>query len=304
MANRHVEFPENQRFPDGFRILQGTQEYITYRQHSSIRIWYSEIEGEFKLHTHSAVEIIMPIRGESVYDLPGRQYRVHPGEILIIPSDLPHALTESKDIVRYLVLFEPNLLMDLRDSSRIAELMRSPLYLREPSELREQTARLLRQTVNCYEQQEPMWNTQCYAYLMQMYALLGRNYLLNTGPQREPGGRTIDTAIMNSVITFINERYMDNLTLEDAALFAGFSRCYFSRVFKRFVGVSFSEYLLQRRINAAANLLIRTERPIGEIAKAAGFGSVSSFNRIFRERKNCTPTEFRTMNGARSTAAV
>jgi AraC-like DNA-binding protein len=125
-----------------------------------------------------------------------------------------------------------------------------------------------------------------------MYALLGRHYLETAGPQHA-SQHSIDPAIMNSAITYINEHYMDEMSLEDAALFAGFSKYYFSRMFKQFSGISFSEYLTTKRLNVASDLLVRTNQPIREIAVSSGFGSTATFNRVFREYKNCTPSQFR-----------
>ena len=286
------------RFPDGFRILQGTQEYITYIEHSSIRVWPSDVAGYFPTHTHSAIEIILPHQGVSIYHLANEAYHVHPGEILIVPSGCAHSLTESHDTRRYLLLFEPNPLQNLRDMPSISAMMQKPIYLREDSEFRQEIEELLMQVVNCYMQREPLWNTQCYSYLMQMYALLGRHYLRATEPRHYAASHRIDSEIMNSTITYINEHYMDDVSLEDVAVFAGFSKCYFSRAFKQFSSMSFSEYLTRKRLNVATDLLVRTRQSVKEIARASGFGSMATFNRIFREHKHCTPTQFRAIYGS------
>lgn len=283
---------ERSRFPDGFRILQGRQEYITYMEHSSIRIWASDVATHYDYHCHSAVEVILPDRGESVYQTQEEVYRVKPGEVLILPSGCMHSLTESPETKRYLLLFEPNPLMNLRDISSISTMMQQPIYLTADSELADGVKQILYQVVTCYFQKEPLWNTVCYSYLLQLYALLGRHYLEIAGPQH-PSRHSIDPAIMNSAITFINEHYMDEMSLEDAALFAGFSKYYFSRMFKQFSGISFSEYLTRKRLNVATDLLVRTDQSIREIALASGFGSMATFNRIFRAQKNCTPSQYR-----------
>lgn len=283
---------ERSRFPDGFRILQGRQEYITYMEHSSIRIWASDVATHYDYHCHSAVEVILPDRGESVYQTQEEVYRVKPGEVLILPSGCMHSLTESPETKRYLLLFEPNPLMNLRDISSISAMMQQPIYLTADSELADGAKQILYQVVTCYFQKEPLWNTFCYSYLLQLYALLGRHYLEIAGPQH-PSRHSIDPAIMNSAITFINEHYMDEMSLEDAALFAGFSKYYFSRMFKQFSGISFSEYLTRKRLNVATDLLVRTDQSIREIALASGFGSMATFNRIFRAQKNCTPSQYR-----------
>ena len=58
-------------------------------------------------------------------------------------------------------------------------------------------------------------------------------------------------------------------------------------------GISFSEYLTRKRLNVATDLLVRTDQSIREIALASGFGSMATFNRIFRAQKNCTPSQYR-----------
>ena len=287
------ESNEHARFPDGFRILQGKQEYITYLDRSSIRIWPSNVEAHYDHHMHSAVEIVMVDRGTSAYYLQDEVFQVRSGEVLIIPSGCLHALTESQDTLRNLLLFEPNPIMSLRDIPSMNALLQRPVYLHGGTELQQKARALLSQTVECYQQKEPMWNTQCYSYLLQMYALLGRQYLRATAPEEYVEKRSIDPAIMNSAMTYINEHYMNDISLEDVAVFAGFSKYYFSRMFKQFSGVSFSEYLTAKRLNVASDLLVRTNQPIREIAVSSGFGSTATFNRVFRDSKNCTPSQFR-----------
>lgn len=286
------------RFPDGFRIMQGTQEYITYLDHSSIRVWYSDVPAHFDMHSHSAVEIILPQKGVPVYHLKDKDYAVQPGEILIIPSDCPHALTEPEDLSRHLLLFEPGPLTLMRDLPNLSEMMRQPILLRGHSEWQQAVGRLLMQVVDCYFRKEPLWNTECYSYLMKAYALLGRYHLRIGTPPRHAGSRKIESAIMNSAITFINEHYMEDISLEDVAVFAGFSKCYFSRLFKQFCSLSFSEFLTRKRLNVAAELLIHTRLPVKEIVVSSGFGSIAAFNRVFKAHKQCTPTQYRLIYGS------
>ena len=297
-GKKKTETAHQPRFPDGFRILQGKQEYITYVEYSSIRIWPSNVAAHYDPHMHSAVEIILPERGVSMYSLQEETYQVRPNEVLIIPSGCLHALTETPETMRYLMLFEPNPLMSLRDMPSLNHMMEKPIYLHGDTDLQQQVRSLLMQAVDCYQQREAMWNTQCYSYLLQMYALLGRQYLRGAAPQQYVEKRSIDPAIMNSAMTYINERYMQDISLEDVALFAGFSKYYFSRMFKQFAGIPFSEYLTEKRLNVASDLLVRTNQPIREVAAASGFGSTATFNRVFREYKNCTPSQFRAIYSA------
>lgn len=171
------ESQENSRFPDGFRILQGSQEYITYQERSSIRIWPSNVPGSYERHVHSAVEILLPHRGVSVVELPDAIYHVAADEVLIIPAGCPHSLTEGADILRHLLLFEPTVFLNLRDMASLSALLSRPIHLKGGTALQKDVAELLMCVVSCYFKKEPMWNTQCYSYLLQVYMLLGRDYL-------------------------------------------------------------------------------------------------------------------------------
>ena len=286
------------RFPDNFRSLQGKQEYVNYSDHASILVRIDEKETRLDEHWHSAAEIMMVLQGEAEYTLPEKTYRLTEGQILIVPADCPHLLVEKEGLKRIQFLFEPTYLLHLRDMSVMSPLMKSPIYLSDGSDTHHQVQELLRQMADCCTRMEPMWNSLGYSYLLQIYVLLGRRHLtLETPMQHLSERKAIDSDIMNSALTYLNQNYMYDITLEDVAAFAGFSKYYFSRMFKQFFGFSFSEYLCKRRLEVAGDLLTHTNRPIQEIAIAAGFGSVGTFNRIFRSSKNCTPSQYRAMYG-------
>ena len=217
MANRSASFQGRDHFPAGFRILQGKQEFITYTDHSSVRLWASNTANHYDTHAHSAVEVIMPSEGTSVYQLTDETYPVKPGQILFVPSGCPHALTEGGDTSRYLLLFEPAPLLALQDMADISLMLQKPIYLRDDTEDRQKVHRYLMELVDCYKQQQPMWNTQCYSYILQCYALMGRSFLHTTTPAAAQSHWRIDPEIMNSAMTFINEHYMEDISLEGRA---------------------------------------------------------------------------------------
>ncbi len=94
---------------------------------------------------------------------------------------------------------------------------------------------------------------------------------------------------------YIEAHCSEDLNLDDAANMCGFSKFYFSRMFKQFANISFYKYVNQKRIAKAAELLITPENSITDVALNCGFSSLSSFIRMFKIIKGCTPTEFRNM---------
>lgn len=281
---------ERMSFEDGFRILQGEQEYVAYREHSSIRIWPSEEAWHYPRHTHSAVEVVFTQRGNVVIEMTDQTFCVRAGQILLIPSDTPHSLAMEEDSSRLLFLFEPQVILTLRDLSGLGSLWRRPIYLSTESELRSQVASLLMKVTEVYNARQELWNSLCYSYLIQIYSLLGQSYMAK---QNTKSNETVGYEFISSAISYIKQNYMKKITLDDVADFAGFSRYYFSRVFKRATGVSFLDYLCRCRIAAAEEQLVHTNHSIQTIAFDCGFTSIATFNRIFREHKKCTPSYFR-----------
>lgn len=84
------------------------------------------------------------------------------------------------------------------------------------------------------------------------------------------------------------------LEIKDEYL-SSFSKFYFSRLFKQFTDVSFYKYVNQKRIEKAAEMLTEPNISITNVALSCGFESLSSFIRMFKIVKGCTPTEFRNM---------
>ena len=285
------------RYENGFRVLQGRREYVTYLADSSIRIWYSDIPWRYESHDHSAVEVLLTLEGMVTYTVEDRIYHVRKGEVLIVPPDTLHSLSMGEGSSRYLFLFESDALMAMRDLKAIASYFHKPFHLRDGSDAHIRIRELLLKAQDAYEKHEMLWNTVCYSCLLRMYVTLGQRYL--SGVKRPSGdvSGNMDSEVVNSVMTFINNHYREDLTLEDVAKFAGFSRYYFSRTFKRQTGYSFKDYLCQKRLQVAMDLLIRTNRPMREVALESGFGSVATFNRVFRESKGCTPTQYRVIYG-------
>lgn len=92
---------------------------------------------------------------------------------------------------------------------------------------------------------------------------------------------------------YIQEHYTEELSLEQVAKSVNTSTFYFCKMFKKYTGVNFTEYLSRIRIENARNLLLNPNLRISEIAFAAGFQSLTHFNRVFKKIVGESPTEFR-----------
>ena len=285
------------RYEDGFRVMQGRREYVTYPDNSSLRIWYSDVPWRYENHDHSAVEICLTLEGTVDYIVQDSIYHVRKGEVLILPPEVPHSLSMGDNSSRYLFLFEPETVYGMRDIKAMLQQFNRTFYLHDGSDAHIRIRETLLKAQAVYDRSEVMWNTACYGYILRVYAVLGQHYLLNPRNRQRETGNTVDSEVIMAAMGYINTHFREELSLDDVAEFSGFSRYYFSRSFKKQTGYSFKDYLCQKRLQVAMDLLIRSNTPMREVAAESGFGSVATFNRVFREKKGCTPTQYRAIYG-------
>lgn len=98
--------------------------------------------------------------------------------------------------------------------------------------------------------------------------------------------------IVNETVSYLREHY-PNASLEEAAGIVSLSPNYLSKIFKRKTGVNFSEYLLQIKMERAAELLHDITRKTYEIAAEVGYDNPKNFTRAFKQYSGKTPREFR-----------
>ena len=98
---------------------------------------------------------------------------------------------------------------------------------------------------------------------------------------------------VRQVKEYIATHYMNDICLQELADIAHMSAEAFSRFFRNRTGRTPNRYLIDYRLGIAARMLITTQQSVSEIGFSCGFNTLSHFNRLFRESKGCTPSEFR-----------
>ena len=98
---------------------------------------------------------------------------------------------------------------------------------------------------------------------------------------------------LQHLLEYIHAHYGEHITLDDLASTAAISKTEVMRCFKNVIGKSPMRYLMEYRLQQAANLLLHTERTVQKIGECCGFEDSSYFTKTFRAMYQVTPTEYR-----------
>ena len=92
---------------------------------------------------------------------------------------------------------------------------------------------------------------------------------------------------------FVQAHAEETITLEQVIQEVHVSRFYFCKLFKRATGMTLTDYVARVRVEKAKTLLVDPSRRISEVVFAAGFGSIPSFNSVFKRHVGMAPTDYR-----------
>lgn len=277
--------------------LNGIHETVNYRENTNIRL-YNNIEyEEYPPHWHTAAEIIMPLKNSYPLTYGDIPLTVREGEILII---CPGALHHLQAAEGERIIFQAEL-SSLSFLSEIETLMTSlsPGLLISPETYPEEYPRIrsLMEEISAeYLGSASYYETSICARLLEILILIGRSektqhHIFQPGNMKQSEYREK----FMDICAYIDAHCSEDLSLEAVADRCGFSKYHFSRLFKQYANVSFYKYLNQKRIAKAQNLLIDPDLSITDVSLACGFSSLSSFIRMFKIVKGCTPSQFRSL---------
>lgn len=110
---------------------------------------------------------------------------------------------------------------------------------------------------------------------------------------RELKKENIISIHIRKCINYIYEHLQEKLTVESVAEYLQINSTYLSKLFSKETGVSFKEFIINARVNAAKNMLIYSDFSYMEIALSLGFSSQSAFIRTFGKITGMTPGKYR-----------
>lgn len=91
---------------------------------------------------------------------------------------------------------------------------------------------------------------------------------------------------------YINLHYMDEISLNEVVEILNLSRTYVSALFKKEVGISFTRYLIEFRLERAKQMMEFEKLPLNRVAEMVGYPDYAQFSKIFKNYQGCSPKKF------------
>lgn len=126
---------------------------------------------------------------------------------------------------------------------------------------------------------------------------LALDYLTRSSSTRimTKGGKLVDFYVREA-ISFVEQNFQNDISVEDIAKFCNLNRSYFGKIFHDAVGKSPQEFLIYYRMSKAAELLKLTEFSIHDISNAVGYPNQLHFSRAFRNVYDISPKQWRSQH--------
>jgi len=249
-------------------------------------------------HYHEEFEILFTIKGEGVRIVGDNMDHFKGEELVFLGSGLPHLFKndekdESKSVDFIVVKFGRNFndvpLFSLPEFAKIDRFLsaadRGLIFSKKT------TKKVKKELINLSKCKDADKIIHLISILQILSQERNYQYLASENFSSKISDRGEDRT--QKVIDYISNNYTKDISLDDLAQVAYMTTNSFCRFFKNRTGKTAFQFIREFRINKACQMLINGEKTIAEICYDTGFNSFSSFNRIFKNMKSISASEYK-----------
>ena len=270
---------------------------------------FRHIQASMELHRQEFSEVVIVLNGASSYlTEPGPSFPIARGDILITPPGGMHGYENAQDLEIIGLMFvadrlplpllnlyrHPNykLLFSRQGGYYMSTGFNYPrlMFAEEEFKIIEQLGNIF---IECQNGNTPGGDCERLGLFM---CLIGRicDCWHQTGDDKNNSSNDAEgQPDIYPIVSYLAANLGRNVTLEELALHFSMSKNTMLRHFRKMTGVTPMAYLMQLRVETAAEFLLNTDLRINEIADCCGFNHSSHFIQVFRKYHGLTPSQFR-----------
>lgn len=279
------------------KYLNGIKETVDFDEMPTFLLYDNIEDEEYPSHWHAPLEIVMPLTNDYTISCEGIPYTLKEEELIIISPGVVHKCHASSG--RRLI-FQAALSKFANFSdfgSKFGNLKPSIVVSRDSnSEIHAECVSIMHDIMNEYFSEDVAREYAIASDVLRLLCLIFRTSSFQPKAASNASKQHLNVEIFDQIRDYTLAHCTENITLDEIAERSGFSKYYFTRAFKDYSGTSYYKFLNICRINYSTELLIDPEISITEVAINSGFNTISSFIRMFKQIKGCTPTDYRKMH--------
>ncbi|GIP18254.1 AraC family transcriptional regulator [Paenibacillus montaniterrae] len=265
-------------------------------------IQYGGHDEDMYLHKHyDFSELVIVLKGNAVHVVNSHSYFVKKGDVFVINGDTLHAYKDPHQFRICNIMYRPEMLTyagsDLKSINGYQALfILGPHYrnihhyesrLSLPIPNLEYVSSLIDIMIREYEGKPQAYQTMLASLFTEMVVYLSRQY-----DSQEVGMHSHIMRLANA-ISFMEDHYLEPISLEDIARHSDISVRHLNRIFRTYYQTTPISYLLHLRLEHACMLLKNTHLSITEVSYKSGFNDSNYFTRLFRKAYGISPKLFR-----------
>lgn len=236
-------------------------------------------------HTHHFTELFYVMRGAGSFLVEDEKFDVKGDDLIVVNPNVAHTEISNPDTpLEYIVLGISGLQFLSEENNEIYDYSVHNYY-----NYKHEILFYLRTLVEEIKEEDVNFE----AITQNLLEILILNILRRTKKKIQIKATKKVTKECRFIEQYINEHYAENITLQTLSDLTYLSKYYIVHVFKKYKGLSPINYLIERRIMEAKNLLETTNYSVSKISDIIGFSSQSYFSQIFKKEMDMTPNQYR-----------
>ncbi|ANE48617.1 AraC family transcriptional regulator [Paenibacillus swuensis] len=273
--------------------------------------WQQPIEIQYRVseplvgaqfHSHAFYEIYYFHSGDCNYLIGDQLMKLQTGDLILMHGMTLHSPHPSLHVpyVRSILHFDPAYLFTVLRPEKASELLQPFEELQnirlslEPSKQAELEKTWGELSVIHKERIHEGGSEDYGRFTFRFFELLQLIRHWCTQPVRETAYRSQKEEHVQHVITFLEQHYAKEITLDQIAEALHLTKPYLSHMFKEVTGTTVFKYLYNRRINQAKMMFrLHPEQSVTDVYKAVGFEHAAHFSRMFTAVAGCNPAAYR-----------
>lgn len=274
-----------------------------------LRFYYtvvSPVQQRTLNHFHPELEIALCKKGSGRYTVENKSYIISPGDIFVFYSGQHHFVdyVEEGEALEFMgiqfspqfIWFPENDMFDMRLLNIfINQKDKFQSRLDRNSQATSDIKNSLLQIEDEFIKKLPDFVLMIRVKLYEILVRLNRMYGSDVPDSTHPHIHKRHLVQIESAMEYIDEHFVEDISLDMLAQISNMSRSYFSSMFKALNGITVWDYVINKRIALSVNLMMQSELSITEIAFESGFNNSTNFNRAFQKITGLTPREYRNM---------